>query len=188
MRGLQWGRNFAVAETILEYGIVAGVHGFNGAATLQLRKQYVRYGSPCNSKLASMGPQLCSCGNLGAPGAQHVPAEASMGPQLCSCGNHGIIPPNTHRVKASMGPQLCSCGNTEPAEPAEPAEPSFNGAATLQLRKPPKAPDYRGPKAVLQWGRNFAVAETGSRGSRPLQVSISFNGAATLQLRKRQNR
>ena len=61
----------------------------------------------------------------------------------------------------------------------------FNGAATLQLRKPAalQAPDAA--HYLLQWGRNFAVAET-ARNSAYTDMTIpGFNGAATLQLRKR---
>ena len=39
--------------------------GFNGAATLQLRK-HERTWKILVSRLASMGPQLCSCGNWGS--------------------------------------------------------------------------------------------------------------------------
>ena len=63
--------------------------------------------------------------------------DASMGPQLYRCGNvkagRDAMPPV---VRASMGPQLYRCGN------------KVNGFPFFA---------YMG---MLQWGRNFIVAET----------------------------
>ena len=110
---------------------------------------------------ASMGPQLCSCGNR-LPlatrecfyprfngGRNFAVAEtkarttdrrphslASMGPQLCSCGNCGLPSSSPTPPAASMGPQLCSCGNGERHVLGGREHTGFNGAATLQLRKP----------------------------------------------------
>ena len=61
---------------------------------------------------------------------------------------------------ASMGPQLYRCGNNAQPIGASDVDPSFNGAATLSLRKP--AP----------------------RWYRPSLLMVCFNGAATLSLRK----
>ena len=109
-----------------------------------------------------------------------------------------------------MGPQLCSCGNREYFELFRFRRPRFNGAATLQLRKRAASrpagilsqPASMGPQLCscgnldyssyqtargimrLQWGRNFAVAETRPCPQCP-ETLTRFNGAATLQLRKR---
>ena len=109
---------------------------------------------------ASMGPQLYRCGNdYGA--LQPVPDErASMGPQLYRCGNlsmvvrfgpvavslqwgRNFIVAEICRVpggaggdvRASMGPQLYRCGNCDKVHYGLVCILSFNGAATLSLRK-----------------------------------------------------
>ena len=60
---LQWGRNFAVAETRMRRGMREDRDRFNGAATLQLRKHIRGTDKGGAGDPASMGPQLCSCGN-----------------------------------------------------------------------------------------------------------------------------
>ena len=161
--------------------------GFNGAATLQLRKpvpvpqvladvvaasmgpQLCSCGNTqsryelCEVYLASMGPQLCSCGNTQSRYELCEVYLASMGPQLCSCGNTQSRYELCEVYLASMGPQLCSCGNPSPfISPATHAA-CFNGAATLQLRKQADSSVIVDLPQELQWGRNFAVAETRSR-------------------------
>ena len=63
--------------------------------------------------------------------------------------------------------------------------PCFNGAATLSLRKRDWHGFIRNGEFVLQWGRNFIVAETSRDRRRATDGSLCFNGAATLSLRKR---
>ena len=58
----------------------------------------------------------------------------------------------------------------------------FNGAATLSLRKPFQACNHPVQYPLLQWGRNFIVAETTCLLT-PFTMTC-FNGAATLSLRK----
>ena len=87
-------------------------------------------------------------------------ACASMGPQLYRCGNGRLE--RLHRAErhASMGPQLYRCGN-------------MAIVAVLMLAI-----------YMLQWGRNFIVAETSRGMTGPLALALCFNGAATLSLRK----
>ena len=111
---------------------------------------------------------------------------------------------------ASMGPQLCSCGNRAYIPGRRGASRGFNGAATLQLRKQSwwsvimlltiqlqwgrnfAVAETTWPPTVgirrkrLQWGRNFAVAETRCSCCKVITVTQRFNGAATLQLRKQE--
>ena len=109
---LQWGRNFAVAETRHAWSSAGERPRFNGAATLQLRK-------------------------------------------------HDLELPFRFRRPASMGPQLCSCGNRTRQRQVRTRQGCFNGAATLQLRKHPSLHTLHDTcQNGLQWGRNFAVAET----------------------------
>ena len=134
---------------------------FNGAATLSLRKSG---GTPMSMETqaeASMGPQLYRCGNQRIeyrPTLQEycfngaatlslrkcilredikVHCRASMGPQLYRCGNRGKDPAERPGLHASMGPQLYRCGN----------QSLIDGLET--------------PHTLLQWGRNFIVAEMG---------------------------
>ena len=132
---LQWGRNFAVAETRIAR--LSGV----GHVLLQWGRNFAvaetvphfRHG--LLDFVASMGPQLCSCGNSHGHGLVCGQAPASMGPQLCSCGNKQKEKEQAEAKAASMGPQLCSCGNHRPGGVCVWTSRRFNGAATLQLRK-----------------------------------------------------
>ena len=110
---LQWGRNFIVAEMIKTLG--------ETSITIS----------------ASMGPQLYRCGNGMDETKTTINGKfASMGPQLYRCGNRNQHKNTEHTNNASMGPQLYRCGNEGycPACVAEILQ-SFNGAATLSLRK-----------------------------------------------------
>ena len=231
---LQWGRNFVVAEMGRPGGRSAyGVSRFNEAATLSLRKWDRWQCGQGGTAAASMGPQLYRCGNY--PQELHVVLVylASMGPQLYRCGNSA--PPSTHIVThlASMGPQLYRCGNKEDCFTASLDVLASMGPATLSLRKRVHACLHvvpcvasMGPQLyrcgnvehnvnfeeyplLLQWGRNFIVAETRPKNCtvpRQMQASmgpqlyrcgngqpqheqraslVCFNGAATLSLRKR---
>ena len=85
--------------------------------------------------LASMRPQLYRCGNSAVAGVRATNTSASMRPQLYRCGNIcGTCGSRSYRP-ASMGPQLYRCGNQA------------------------MAAAVRTGLSVLQWGRNFIVAE-----------------------------
>ncbi len=183
---LQWGRNFIVAE-IDEPDLrrFQPGYGFNGAATLSLRK------------FSIMSPETRDRIML-QWGRNFIVAEIDK-------KNHC----KTSRRSASMGPQLYRCGNVR-LETLQPRRHyrCFNGAATLSLRKCNIwAAHWVLPARTLQWGRNFIVAEmiaafqsvidwTQLQWGRNFIVaemniatvtSISFNGAATLSLRKSRN-
>ena len=61
---------------------------------------------------------------------------------------------------------------------------SFNGAATLGLRKAPAPCPSCGREIPLQWSRNFRVAESAEANFLLATIALGFNGAATLGLRK----
>ena len=82
-----------------------------------------------------------------------------MGPQLYRCGNRLGSVQNLIPTFASMGPQLYRCGNSSTYW--------VNGGAEL-----------------LQWGRNFIVAEIRESMVDFFLLTNRFNGAATLSLRK----
>ncbi len=157
---LQWGRNFIVAEmTVITNHDVRAEKGFNGAATLSLRKceqnpctirqgntlqwgrnfivaeiQYITM--PTKEEIhASMGPQLYRCGNRTIASLLISALAASMGPQLYRCGNLKKRGGVNVRWFASMGPQLYRCGNAARLYPWDHTSRRFNGAATLSLRK-----------------------------------------------------
>ena len=104
-----------------------------------------------------------------------------MGPQLYRCGNRqDVRVAYDAAVYASMGPQLYRCGNG-PVWPARStARNCFNGAATLSLRKYCVVFYDSITMPMLQWGRNFIVAEIHGARATSLWSSPSFNGAATL--------
>ena len=143
----------------LRHDTHSGRLGFNGAATLSLRKFEPLDGLP-HPCIASMEPQLYRCGNpcclhrcwpwrlqlqwsrnfivaeiLCRAGRPPRGGSASMEPQLYRCGN--LIPYGNHAVAetASMEPQLYRCGNFV----------SFAAYTKLFF--------------MLQWSRNFIVAE-----------------------------
>ena len=58
-----------------------------------------------------------------------------------------------------MGPQLYRCGNAGGMMTCFPPCSCFNGAATLSLRKCEAYLLRSGGTELLQWGRNFIVAE-----------------------------
>ena len=180
-----------------------------------------------------MGPQLYRCGNAKRQvvptdrprelqwGRNFIVAEitrrsrrvgchsrASMGPQLYRCGNSIPILHPQSILNASMGPQLYRCGNLITSCTNSFGTPCFNGAATLSLRKfgliflclilvsllqwgrnfivaeiqrVRHRPTYR---PTLQWGRNFIVAEMWRLSASLRSAATCFNGAATLSLRK----
>ena len=132
---LQWGRNFAVAETSGRYTQCGQTHRFNGAATLQLRKRMQRVPMETSSSMLQWGRNFAVAETGRRADGRPVHLGASMGPQLCSCGNPIPDPVPWRRGRASMGPQLCSCGNGCGWQYALIVYGSFNGAATLQLRK-----------------------------------------------------
>ena len=182
---LQWSRNFSVADwSIQGKNPMPTIWGFNGAATFQLRIAVSRVFIHYASVLASMEPQLFSCG---------LKTKMTVKFWKSACFNGAatfllrIVRANRCRqywfVIASMEPQLFSCG----------------------LRYP-KASE-RLSHLVLQWSRNFSVADCIKKAksmvltleasmepqlfSCGLQVRVvacllvqhCFNGAATFQLR-----
>ena len=73
-----------------------------------------------------------------------------------------------------MGPQLYRCGNDVFEAKIDPLATSFNGAATLSLRKQCNSTRNNGFTILLQWGRNFIVAET-------VEASIKYTREWSLQ-------
>ena len=59
-----------------------------------------------------------------------------------------------------MGPQLFRCGKRQIYDIMEGQESAFNGAATFSLRKAAWGRLYDPGVGLLQWGRNFFVAES----------------------------
>ena len=139
-----------------------------------------------------MGPQLYRCGNEKQDAHDTDDMAASMGPQLYRCGNTADKPKILFAGVASMGPQLYRCGNQAATIGADwvtgglqwsrnfivaeilqsrrsthTRNSSFNGAATLSLRKRrPQGRDHVCGSAASM-GHNFIVAET-----RPLPIMI----------------
>ena len=89
-----------------------------------------------------------------------LPLRASMGPQLYRCGNSPCASGTPRRSGCFNGAATLSLRKRGPRSRRSSGHTCFNGAATLSLRKqPPGAPTVL-TDAMLQWGRNFIVAET----------------------------
>ena len=147
--------------------------GFNGAATLSLRKRTSRRPeAPIGPPTASMGPQLYRCGNW-------LLAALQEGYLLsCACFN-GAATLSLRKLE----------GSTRAAKYVSRHRNRFNGAATLSLRKPSKSrlqsmngqaleePASMGPQLYRCGNLSAAITMADS-------LSYGFNGAATLSLRK----
>ena len=180
-----------------------------------------------------MGPQLYRCGNLSPVMASDTSLSVlQWGRNFIVAESHVPGAPPPYHGRASMGPQLYRSGNRLRILHSQPFSTSFNGAATLSLRKclQPQDPRQQSPcfngaatlslrKSIvimlaigtqvlasmgpqlyrcgnenldgiltvfrmLQWGRNFIVAEILCARSGYIFASGRFNGAATLSLRK----
>ena len=132
-----------------------------------------------------MGPQLYRCGNRQTEAKVAVRQQASMGPQLYRCGN--LLQGHAERPELwplQWGRNFIVAEINDIAAPKLCNTFSFNGAATLSLRKSELREDYGRYNCQLQWGRNFIVAEMWNQIQLGYAQSKSFNGAATLSLRK----
>ena len=156
---------------------------FNGAATLSLRK-FVIAVLPYHRDQASMGPQLYRCGNLRIWGRAIMGDHASMGPQLYRCGNFAVISSRLSHRLGFNGAATLSLRKSTGQRTLRRRNRCFNGAATLSLRKSSSLVVGISSFILLQWGRNFIVAEIRRASWRPCSALSCFNGAATLSLRK----
>ena len=185
---LQWSRNFSVADWKREFPLLKLVF------FASMEPQLFSCGLTALTKVmvlspvASMEPQLFSCGLMLEILVYIKSSFASMEPQLFSCGLRSLWSyRHTGHRQASMEPQLFSCGL-----------PIWRNEWTLC--------------SVLQWSRNFSVADCrlfhaigqpwpGFNGAATFQLRIvgtvkrnpaiwrmGFNGAATFQLRIAVNR
>ena len=131
---LQWGRDFAVAESSRDAGRDWPHRASMGP---RLRSRGIAVRSEVSTVMAQCfnGAATSQSRNRGTDGAGAERRDASMGPRLRSRGICRSLPAAACRVRASMGPRLRSRG--------------IAGRQILMLRK-----------ARLQWGRDFAVAES----------------------------
>ena len=206
---LQWGRNFIVAETCPPAACAnPRRRGFNGAATLSLRKPVIAVGRDVEfgrfNGAATLSLRKHSGRNRGITsifmlqwGRNFIVAETSR-PSSMSCsvvslqwGRNFIVAETAAVVdadgvgtEASMGPQLYRCGNEHPQDGAH---LHYGASMGPQLYRCGNI--HRISRAVvsgdrLQWGRNFIVAETQTRWTRlasggPLQWGRNFIVAET---------
>ena len=158
-----------------------------GAATLQLRKHAPLLLPLRHGFAASMGPQLCSCGNahhmyasrvrgFGFNGAATLQLRKLSGRTRKKVARRrfngaATLQLRKRRAKRDEGAREQSFNGAATLQLRKPAYAAryrlhslgFNGAATLQLRKQGNQREYAECLAALQWGRNFAVAETNVR-------------------------
>ena len=133
---LQWGRNFIIAE------IRTAGQACASACQLQWGRNFIvaeiAKATECHheGRSASMGSQLYRCGN------RPHPTRLGWACTWLQWGRNFIVA------------EICS------ARPVSGfSSPSFNGAATLSLRKLHMMLDTYLDTHELQWGRNFIVAE-----------------------------
>ena len=82
-----------------------------------------------------------------------------------------------------MGPQLYRCGNGNARSPVSDSRALLQWGRNFIVAETVTDSSGDGIEGVLQWGRNFIVAET--LHERCVACGAwSFNGAATLSLRK----
>ena len=85
---LQWGRNFIVAEINgRSINCIASLSGFNGAATLSLRKSGLRRCQRLAMPWLQWGRNFIVAEITERRARHDPPMQASMGPQLYRCGN-----------------------------------------------------------------------------------------------------
>ena len=133
---------------------------FNGAATLSLRKPG-RY-------------LVLSCTELKLQwGRNFIVAETWPLPCVVM-----------YRTQASMGPQLYRCGNLAATLCCHVPNSSFNGAATLSLRKPHSRWQGQTHMVGASMGPQLYRCGNGSGSHTQTPLLACFNGAATLSLRK----
>ena len=88
---LQWGRNLIVAEGISDPSECSDICLLQWGRNLIVAEGEVRLAER-RAHIASMGPQLDSCGRAGGgSGRGGGVAVASMGPQLDSCGRKDLL-------------------------------------------------------------------------------------------------
>ena len=158
---LQWGRIHADAE---------------GCRIERLQREH---------HAASMGPHPCGCGGLIARyfgsltphvlqwGRIHADAEGLHLPQ------HPLVNQN-----ASMGPHPCGCGGFSLPQNLGLSSTSFNGAASMRMRRGDLNQVLQGAAQLLQWGRIHADAEGTPAQRRGAASSRRFNGAASMRMRR----
>ena len=106
-----------------------------------------------------MGPQLYRCGNMSIPLTQVFLVMLQWGRNFIVAEMYWNDCLASGPWQASMGPQLYRCGNGTGRPPTTGARWRFNGAATLSLRKSFTNKHTAIDMQMLQWGRNFIVAE-----------------------------
>ena len=159
---------------------------FNGAATLSLRKCPRReHNNPWNARLQwgrnfivaeitvflrtmTWMPCFNGAATLSLRKCQPVACRTCLR-TLCFNGAATLSLQKFH-IEPFFLPHSCTC---------------FNGAATLSLRKyDGRQLPLQTKNRMLQWGRNFIVAEIQPQPRKTQYGFTSFNGAATLSLRK----
>ena len=199
---LQWGRNFIGAEilrwlrsallpcrrfngaatlslrklSVEEFDGIPDI-GFNGAATLSLRKFEINAIGWGHHYRASMGPQLYRCGNTCQtymPGRTLSCFNGAATLSLRKWGRLALLP--VCQQPASMGPQLYRCGNRLGSERATLIDIVLQWGRNFIVAEMIMGRFSLCRMNVLQWGRNFIVAEILSMVVRfgPVAVSLQW--------------
>ena len=160
MMGLQWGRNFIVAE------IKATTTRTTQAGALQWGRNFIVaempnvYASHSSESLPLQWGRNFIVAEIGKDAGvwQHVD-RLQWGRNFIVAEIRGLCDVAGLGGPASMGPQLYRCGNDLGAGLGVESHKCFNGAATLSLWKRAILHGLSIAVFLLQWGRNFIVAE-----------------------------
>ena len=181
---LRWGHNFIVAEIrLLSRPLLSCLAGFNGAATLSLRKYMYFQPRQIRTMQLQWGRNFIVA-EISQPRYSREPRRYFNGAATLSLRKSRPGPgPWLFRLPASMGPQLYRYGNL--ASSLSPTVKYASMGPQLYHYGNDMADDKPSlTSQVLQWGRNFIVAEMNSPPRPPPWCARCFNGAATLSLRK----
>ena len=208
---LQWGRNFIVAEMSSAYPHISGqgelqwsrnfiVAEISGSVTaslsiesLQWSRNFIVVEMPpvvkqqIKAAMASMEPQLYRCGNVAGSGSAVLSTSSFNGAATLSLRKFtaralsctGIICFNGAATlslrkyvgvfgkecgsAASMEPQLYRCGNPVPQCMQARLPDMLQWGRNFIVAETRNGSNYGCKEGVLQWGRNFIVAETRAR-------------------------
>ena len=133
---------------------------FNGAATLSLRKPFMGLVNGVTEVVLQWGRNFIVAETWSSSSPAVFLGRLQWGRNFIVAETRLFRLTLLSYGAASMGPQLYRCGNLSLIKESMSIYISFNGAATLSLRKPAAIRPPFMPPVKLQWGRNFIVAET----------------------------
>ena len=158
---LQWGRNFIVAEienaNSCRLPWLTSLQWGRNFIVAEIHPPHERHEGQW---VASMGPQLYRCGNTARQSPRSTRASRFNGAATLSLRKCPAAQRHAFGLQlASMGPQLYRCGNSPCMESVLPDVLMLQWGRNFIVAEIPSRPPTLPRHAALQWGRNFIVAE-----------------------------